>query len=80
MENSTDRLYAAKVINIDGKQRSAQAMHEFDMLASLSSTHRHYRGSIPVTNEIHTSNGIVSHNSMYGNLLGSFILRIQYKF
>lgn len=36
VENSTDRLYAAKVINLDGKQRSAQALHEFDMLASLS--------------------------------------------
>ena len=36
MENSTDRLYAAKVINLDGKQRSTQAFHEFNMLASLS--------------------------------------------
>ena len=36
VENSTDRLYAAKVINLNSKHRSAQAFHEFDKLASLS--------------------------------------------
>lgn len=36
VENSTDRLYAAKVINLDGKKHNTLAFHEFQMLASLS--------------------------------------------
>ena len=36
VENSTVRLYAAKVIKLDGKQQTTQAIHEFDMLANLS--------------------------------------------
>ena len=37
MENSTDRLYAAKVVDLDSKQQRIQAaLHEFDMLANLS--------------------------------------------
>ena len=36
MENSTDRLYAAKVVDLDSKQQRIQAaLHEFDMLTNL---------------------------------------------
>jgi len=36
VEKSTDRLYAAKIIKLDSKQKSQLALHEFDMLSSLS--------------------------------------------
>jgi len=36
VEKSTDRLYTAKIITLDSKQKSQLALHEFDMLSSLS--------------------------------------------
>jgi len=36
VEKSTDRLYACKIITLDSEPKSKLALHEFDMLSSLS--------------------------------------------